>query len=43
MAETPSMAPLYEPPRIERVMTPEDLAREVMYSGPGLITVDEPT
>lgn len=23
----------YEPPRIERVLTPEDLAREVQYSG----------
>jgi hypothetical protein len=42
MEETPPIAPSYEPPRIERVMTPEDLAREVMYSGPGLITVDDP-
>jgi hypothetical protein len=36
-------APPYEPPRIERVLTPEDLAREVLYAGVTdlLITVDE--
>ena len=33
MAATPSIAPPYEPPRIERVLTPEDLAREVQYAG----------
>jgi hypothetical protein len=34
---TPPMPALpYEPPRIERVLTPEDLAHEVMYSGPGV-------
>lgn len=24
----------YEPPRVVRVLTPEDLEREVMYAGP---------
>jgi len=33
MAETPPVAPPYEPPRIERVLTPEDLEREVLYAG----------
>jgi hypothetical protein len=33
MAETPPLAQAYEPPRIERVLTPEDLAREVQYAG----------
>jgi hypothetical protein len=33
MTETPPLAPPYEPPRIERVLTPEDLAREVRYAG----------
>jgi hypothetical protein len=41
MAETPPMTPPYEPPRIERVLTPEDLAREVQYAGQE-ITVDDP-
>jgi hypothetical protein len=37
MAETPP----YEPPRIERVLTPEDLAREIQYAGEvTAITVD---
>jgi len=39
MAETPSIAPPYEPPRIERVLTPEDLACEIMYAGPGVLSV----
>jgi hypothetical protein len=33
MAETPPIAPPYEPPRIEQVLTPEDLARQVQYAG----------
>ena len=39
MAETPSIVPMptiaspYEPPRIEQVLTPEDLEREVLYAG----------
>jgi hypothetical protein len=33
MAETPSITPPYEPPRIEQVLTPEDLEREVLYAG----------
>ena len=33
MAETLSIAEHYEPPRIERVLTAEDLAREVLYAG----------
>ena len=34
MAETPEIAPPYEPPRIERVLTLADLEREVLYAGP---------
>ena len=43
MAEsTCPTAPLpYEPPRIEQVLTPEDLAREVLYAG-GTDTVSGP-
>jgi hypothetical protein len=33
MAETPPIATPYESPRIERVLTPEDLEREVLYAG----------
>jgi len=33
MAETPTIAPAYEPPRIERVLTAEDLQREILYAG----------
>jgi hypothetical protein len=33
MAETPSITPPYEPPRIEQVLTPDDLKREVLYAG----------
>lgn len=33
MAETLSLTPPYEPPRIERVLTPEDLEREILYAG----------
>ena len=40
MAETPEIAPLYEPPRIERVLTPEDLAREVQYAGDAVTLQD---
>jgi len=29
----PSEFPAYEPPRIEQVLTPEDLAREIQYAG----------
>jgi hypothetical protein len=41
MAETPSIAPPYEPPRIERILTPEDLACEIMYAGPGVLSVTD--
>ncbi len=42
MPETPHLAPSYEPPRIERVLTPEDLAREIQYAGDtGTPTTDE--
>jgi hypothetical protein len=38
MAETPlSTPPPYEPPRIERVLSPEDLEREVLYAGGPLV------
>ena len=40
MAETPPIARPYEPPRIERVLTPEDLAREVQYAGDAVTPVD---
>jgi hypothetical protein len=40
MAETPEIARPYEPPRIERVLTSEDLAQEIMYAGPGVLSVD---
>lgn len=33
MAETPEAPRPYEPPRIEQVLTPEDLEREVVYAG----------
>jgi hypothetical protein len=34
MAETTRPIPLpYEPPRIERVFSPEDLEREILYAG----------
>jgi len=33
MAETLPIAPPYDPPRIERVLTPEDLEREILYAG----------
>jgi hypothetical protein len=33
MAETPPSAQPYDPPRIEQVLNPEDLAREVQYAG----------
>jgi hypothetical protein len=43
MAETPEIAGSYEPPGIERVVTPEDLEWEVLYAGePGPSQVDLP-
>jgi hypothetical protein len=30
---TPPIPPPYEPPRIEQVLTPEDLEREIRYAG----------
>jgi hypothetical protein len=43
MAETPDSAKPYEPPHIERVLTPEDLEREALYAGePGPSQVDLP-
>ena len=33
MAEMPKIATPYDPPRIERVLTSEDLAQEVEYAG----------
>jgi hypothetical protein len=41
MAETPSIAPSYEPPRIERILTPDDLDREVQYAGVVVVTADQ--
>ena len=34
MAETPDTPRPYEPPRIEHILTPEDLEREFLYAGP---------
>ena len=44
MAKTPPIALSYEPPRIERVLTAEDLAREALYAGPTdlLVSTDKP-
>jgi hypothetical protein len=36
-AHTPPIS--YEPPRIERVLTPEDLAREVDFAGKQVVTL----
>ena len=38
MPETPETTTPYEPPRIERVLTPQDLANEIMYAGPGVLS-----
>ena len=32
----------YESPRIERILTPEDMEREVMFAGPGVTVGDAP-
>ena len=32
----------YEPPRIERVLTADEMEREVMFAGPGVTTGDIP-
>jgi hypothetical protein len=41
MSEATPLIPLpYEPPRIERVLTPEDLRREVQFAGK-LVTLHE--
>jgi hypothetical protein len=32
----------YEPPRIERILTPEDMEREVMFAGPAVTLGDIP-
>jgi hypothetical protein len=32
MNETPSGGPTYEPPRIEKVLSPADLEREIMHA-----------
>ena len=44
MATRPEFGEPYERPRIERVLTPEDLSREVLYAGePGPSELDEPS
>ena len=30
--------PGYEPPRVERVLRPEDVEREMLYAGPAPVT-----
>jgi hypothetical protein len=32
----------YEPPAIERILTPEDMEREVMFAGPAATLGDVP-
>jgi hypothetical protein len=32
----------YESPRIERILTPEDMEREVMFAGPAVTIGDVP-
>jgi hypothetical protein len=41
MGETPEIARPYESPRIEQILTPEDLTREILYAGNGVTFVDE--
>ena len=41
MTETPPSADSYEPPCIERILTPEELAREVQYAGDTAISFDQ--
>jgi hypothetical protein len=44
MATWPEIGEPYEAPRIERVLTPEDLSREMLYAGePGPSELDEPS
>jgi hypothetical protein len=31
--------PVYEPPRVEAVLSPQDLAREVLYAGQDTLTL----
>jgi hypothetical protein len=38
MAETPTSAPPYEPPRIEQILTSAELEREALYAG--VVTAD---
>jgi len=38
----PAQADPYEPPAIERILTPEDMEREVMFAGPGVTLGDAP-
>jgi hypothetical protein len=40
MAEKPELIRSYEPPRIERVLTPEELEREILYAGQDDISAD---
>jgi len=44
MATWPEIGEPYEAPRIERVLTPDDLSREMLYAGePGPSELDEPS
>ena len=38
MTETPPVAPPYEPPRIEWILSHEDLEREILYAGDTIST-----
>jgi hypothetical protein len=37
-----SPAEPYEAPKIERVITPEEMEREVLFAGPGITNGDNP-
>jgi hypothetical protein len=40
--DRPDVPPDYEPPRVERVLTPAALGREILYAGrPGASDTDE--
>jgi hypothetical protein len=39
MSEASLPTPSYEPPRVERVLTPGELEREILYAGVPVATV----
>ena len=43
VSSQPDQAETYESPAIERILTPEDIEREVMFAGPGVTVGDIPS